>query len=96
MGHGPSTEWGKDNAVKYKTRIGIILFAIYGIVYAGFIIINTVNPQLMGTKLFGGVNLAIYYGIGLIIFAIVLGIFYNFLCTRKENELNKDKPGDEK
>ncbi len=88
MTHGPATDWGKDRAISYKTKTGILLFAIYGFVYAGFIFINAIWPKLMGVIIFRGVNLAILYGVGLIILAIVMGLVYNFLCTAKENELN--------
>ena len=40
------------------------------------------KPVLAGT------NLAIVYGMALIIFAIILGLVYNHLCTKKEDELN--------
>lgn len=93
MAHGPATDWGKDNAAGYKTRIGLIMFAIYGLVYAGFIFINAIKPQLMGTIIMFGVNLAIVYGFGLILLAIVFGLIYNALCTKKENELNTDNKG---
>ena len=51
----------------------------------------------MEKELFGGLNLAIVYGFGLIIFAIVLGLIYNYVCTKKEVELNTetDTKGDE-
>jgi uncharacterized membrane protein (DUF485 family) len=96
MGHGPATDWGKDKAIKYKTKIGLILFIIYGIVYSGFIFINAIFPKFMGIKVLFGVNLAIYYGFGLIIFAIILGIIYNYFCTKEENRLNIDDQGGNK
>ena len=93
--HGPSSDWGEDKSVKFKTRIGIFLFIIYGLIYAGFICINSINPGLMGKIIFSGLNLAIVYGFGLIILAIILGVLYNHICTKKENEMNSDK-GDKK
>ena len=47
----------------------------------------------MEKEIFGGLNLAIVYGFGLIIFAILLGIVYNIFCTKKEKELNTDVEG---
>lgn len=91
MAHGPSTEWGEDKASSYKTRLGLIMFFIYAVVYIGFIVINLANPKGMETVVLAGLNLAIVYGVGLIVFAILLGLLYNFLCTKKENELNVDK-----
>ena len=34
-----------------------------------------------------GLNLAVVYGMGLIIFALILALIYNHLCTQKEREL---------
>ena len=35
-----------------------------------------------------GLNLAVVYGMGLIVLAIVMGLVYNQMCTKKEDELN--------
>lgn len=88
-GHGPSTEWGVDNASDYKSKLGVYMFIIYVIVYAGFIAINVISPKMMGAVVFAGLNLAIVYGFGLIVLAIIMGLIYNHLCTKKEDELNK-------
>jgi uncharacterized membrane protein (DUF485 family) len=37
-----------------------------------------------------GLNLAVTYGFGLIIFALVLALIYNAMCAAKEKELNKE------
>lgn len=88
MAHGPAVKLGKDNASGYKTRLGIWMFILYTLIYAGFITINTVKPTLMEVT-FGGLNLAMAYGIGLIVFAFVLALIYNSLCTKAEIRLNK-------
>jgi uncharacterized membrane protein (DUF485 family) len=89
-GHGPAAKLGKDNASDYKANLGLILFAFYSLVYAGFVAINTFYPKLMSKLVFGEVNLAVVYGFGLIVFAIVLGLIYNHFCTKKENLLNTE------
>jgi uncharacterized membrane protein YciS (DUF1049 family) len=38
-----------------------------------------------------GLNLAVFYGFGLILSAIIMGIIYNAICTRYENEMNKEE-----
>jgi uncharacterized membrane protein (DUF485 family) len=38
--------------------------------------------------IFSGLNLAVVYGIGLIIFALILALIYNSMCLKKEAELN--------
>ena len=88
MGHGPATSWGEDKAVAYKTKTGLRLFIIYVLIYAGFIWINVASPKTMATIVFAGQNLAVVYGFGLIALAFVMGLIYDHLCTKKENELN--------
>lgn len=86
MGHGTSTEWVEDGASDYKAKLGVRMFIMFVVVYAGFILINSLNPKLMGIDI-GKVNLAFFYGIGLIIYALILATIYNYLCTKKENEM---------
>jgi len=88
MAHGPSTDWGEDRSSSFKTRVGIWMFVLYAIIYAGFILINTINPDLMGSDI-GSLNLAIIYGFGLIIFAVLLAFIYNAICTAAEEEFGK-------
>lgn len=88
MHHGPAEKMGIDHAVKRKTRLGIIFFFIYLLTYGGFVIIGVFNYDLLASN-FTGINLALIYGIGLILFAVVLGIAYNFLCSRYEDEMNE-------
>lgn len=88
MGHGPAVKLGKDNASGYKTRLGIGMFIVYTIVYAGFVAINAVQPSLM-QKIVMGQTLAVVYGFGLIVFALVLAVVYNSLCNAAEARLNR-------
>lgn len=84
MEHGPPVELGEDHASEFKARLGLILFAVYGIVYAGFTIISTVSPKTMGETVIWGLNLAVVYGFGLILLAVVMGLIYNAVCSRAE------------
>jgi uncharacterized membrane protein (DUF485 family) len=97
MDHGPASDWSKDKASNFKTRIGIWMFMLYAIIYLGFVLINTINPSLMASDI-GGLNLAIIYGFGLIIFALMLAFVYNAICSAAEEELNGTIPdlGEEK
>ncbi|MCP4156621.1 MAG: DUF485 domain-containing protein [bacterium] len=88
MLHGEAVKLGKDEAVAFKTRIGVILFVFYSLVYAGFVAINTLSPKSMGVEVLFGLNLAVVYGFGLIILAIVMGIIYNHVCTKMEDKLS--------
>ena len=91
MLHDPATQSGVDNAAPYKTRIGIWMFVIYALVYIGFITINVIDPVLMETIVFAGLNLAIVYGFGLIVLAMILALIFNVMCSKKETELNADE-----
>jgi uncharacterized membrane protein (DUF485 family) len=90
MLHEPVAVIGKDNAAAKKSKLGVILFIVYTLIYSGFVLIGLTKPELMGLELVGGQNIAIIYGFGLIILAIVMGFVYNFFCTRMENKMNKN------
>ncbi|MCT4590187.1 MAG: DUF485 domain-containing protein [Carboxylicivirga sp.] len=90
MEHGPAAKLGVDHASKKKSKLGVILFIVYSIVYAGFVVVGVVNYELMGKIIVAGQNLAVVYGFGLIIFAIILGLIYNGICTNYENKMNKE------
>jgi len=88
MLHGEAVKLERDHAAAIKSRIGLILFGVYSLIYAGFIIINTIAPKTMGLQVFFGLNLAVAYGFGLIILAIIMGVVYNRVCTKLEDKLN--------
>ncbi|MBT3208886.1 MAG: DUF485 domain-containing protein [Bacteroidetes bacterium] len=90
MDHGPAVELGVDHAAKKKSKLGVFLFFVYLIVYAGFVAIGVADYELMGKIVLGNQNLAVVYGFGLIIFAILLGLYYNWQCTKYENLMNKE------
>lgn len=92
MDHGPNIKVGKDPASGYKQRIGIILFIIYCLIYLGFILINVLKPGWMSLPVAFNLNLAVFYGFFLIIIAVIMGLIYNFLCTRAEKRM-KDEGG---
>jgi uncharacterized membrane protein (DUF485 family) len=83
MEHGPPTEWQEDKSEGFKTKLGIIMVVIFTIVYFAFIIIAVTNPQVMANDV-GNLNVAIVFGFGIIILAIIQALIYNFACSRKE------------
>ncbi len=83
MTHGPATDWGVDKASGHKTRVGIWMFLLYALVYAGFVVINTLSPASMQSAVFG-LSLSIVYGLGLIVLALILALIYNAICTAAE------------
>jgi uncharacterized membrane protein (DUF485 family) len=63
-----------------NARYGAILFLLYLLLYGGFVAINAFNPDVMDTIVLAGLNLALVYGLGLILAAIVLALVYGWLC----------------
>jgi uncharacterized membrane protein (DUF485 family) len=83
MDQGKSTEWDQSKSEKVKTKLGLINFAFYTTVYFVFIFMCVLAPKLMATNV-GDLNLAIVYGFGLIILAIVQALIYNYVCSKRE------------
>ena len=83
MAHGPSTEWKKEKSEGYKTKLGLIMFAIYVPIYFIFVFMCVLDPKLMSINI-GALNLAIVFGFFLIILAIVQALIYNYLCSKRE------------
>jgi uncharacterized membrane protein (DUF485 family) len=62
--------------VQPHASLRLWLFALYLALYVGFMLLTTFRLDLMALTPFGGVNLAIVYGLGLIAAALVLALFY--------------------
>jgi uncharacterized membrane protein (DUF485 family) len=76
-----------------NSRIGLILFFVYSAAYFCFIALNAFRPNLMEETPFAGLNLAILYGLALIVGAFVLSIIYGWLCrkpARKNDGVRED------
>ena len=91
MHHEPATELGRDLSIPKKTRLGVILFLVYLAIYAGFVVIGTLYTEVLGVRVFANLNLAVVYGMGLIILAAVMGLFYNHFCTKYEKQMNREE-----
>ncbi len=87
MFHEPAAKQGHDPATEYKTRLGLWMFLFYGLIYAGFVAINLLWPSAMESIVALGLNLAVIYGFGLIVFALILAIIYNQACMKEEKRL---------
>lgn len=87
MLHEPASFSGKDLAADYKMKLGAWLFILYALIYAGFVAINLISPTTMEVKIIFGLNLAVSYGLALIIFALILALIYNGKCNSKEREM---------
>ena len=80
--HPPEQSVEQDSAqtVARNARYGMILFAVYLLLYAGFMLLNAFEPAVMDVIPFGGINLAIVYGFGLIGAALLLALVYGWIC----------------
>jgi uncharacterized membrane protein (DUF485 family) len=72
-----------DAHVSPNAKLGLGLFLIYLVFYVGFMVIATYQHELFDMTPFGGVNLAILYGMGLIVSALVLALIYMKLCKKE-------------
>ena len=59
-----------------SSPLGLALFWVYVALYCGFITLVLLRPDLLSLRPFGGVNLAIVYGMGLIAAAFGLALVY--------------------
>lgn len=93
MIHAPAAPVRPDPAFAFKRKLGARLFVVYALVYAGFVAINLIRPVLMEKTVFGGLNLAVVYGMGLIIFALLLALVYSRACGRREKSASRPTEG---
>lgn len=78
MSHNPTAA---DEAFeRRKSAIGVRMTLLYLIVYGGFVVVSVFQPQWMGVRAVLGLNLAVAYGLFLIIIAVVFALVYNHLC----------------
>jgi len=84
-----------DAAERRKSNIGVNMTILYAIVYGGFVVLSVFSPELMGESTILGLNLAIAYGLALIIIAIIFAMIYNQLVRipniPKPTQLNSDR-----
>ena len=71
-----------------SVRYGLWLFGLYVVLYGGFIALATFRHDLLARTPLGGINVAILYGFGLIVAALLLALLYLFLCR------HRPKPGE--
>ncbi len=75
-----------------SSRYGLILFAVYLLLYGGFVAINAFAPDRMELTLISGLNVAIVYGFALIVGAVVLSALYGLLCGDLSRSSEKQEP----
>lgn len=65
-----------DGGNSTTSRLGLALFWVYVLLYGSFMGLVLVRPDLLSWRPFGGVNLAIASGMGLIAAAFILSVTY--------------------
>ena len=92
LGHGPAASGELDTAAtsQRNARWGLWLFALYLFFYAGFMVISTFLPDVLDQRPVAGINLAILYGLGLILAALLLSLLYGWVCR---NPVTADASG---
>jgi uncharacterized membrane protein (DUF485 family) len=63
-----------------NTRLGLVLFVFYLLFYGGFVGLAAFSPETMAQMPWAGINLAIWYGVGLIVAAVLLALVYGWAC----------------
>lgn len=65
-----------------NARLGLVLFFIYLALYGGFVFLTAfAPPETMEWTPLGGINIAILYGFGLIIAALLMALLYGVLAV---------------
>jgi uncharacterized membrane protein (DUF485 family) len=77
-----------------NARIGLVLFFVYLAMYGGFVYLSAFQAEAMESTPVAGLNLAILYGFGLIIAALLLALLYGWLCRESRAE-GSSREGDQ-
>ena len=70
--------------VAHNTRIGVLLFLVYVLFYAGFMALSAFWPEVMSKPFLLGVNIAVVYGFALIVAALGLALLYMKICRKSK------------
>jgi hypothetical protein len=71
-----------------NSRLGLFLFTIYFAIYAAYVILNSFYPDVIEQVAWTGLNVAVIYGLGLILGAFLFALLYALLCkSPPRNEL---------
>ncbi len=83
----PSASRDSSNAsIQHNRRLGLILFAIYSLVYLAFTLVNAFLPKVVEWTPMGGINLTTWWGLGLIGLAFLMSLLYGWLCHSDKND----------
>jgi uncharacterized membrane protein (DUF485 family) len=93
LDHGPNPSQQLDNqaTAARNARYGVWLFGLYLLLYGGFVAVSAFAPQWMEATPLAGINLAILYGMGLIVSAFLLALVYGWLCRLPVHEASQEQ-----
>ncbi len=86
------TEPADSSAPPAASRLGMSLFFIYSLLYLAFVLLNAFAADTMDRVVFAGLNLAIVFGFGLILAAIVMAFVYGFALRENGNSRRSSNP----
>ena len=88
FGHGAEHPKGLENPLiaARNSRYGMVLFLIYLAIYIGFVGLNAFRPDVMELTPALGLNVAVLYGLSLIVIAMVLALIYCWLCRHRATD----------
>jgi uncharacterized membrane protein (DUF485 family) len=72
------------SVVAHNTRMGVILFTLYVLLYGGFMALSAFWPEIMSKPFVFEANLAVVYGFALILAALVLALVYMKVCRKSK------------
>ena len=86
----PSPRPDSGRTIARNARYGLWLFFVYVAFYAGFVAISAFKFDALRTEV-GGVNLAIAYGMGLILLAFLLALVYMGMTRDRNSDAAADR-----
>lgn len=75
-----SSEIRDESVERHNARVGMVLFLAYLALYAAFMGVNVLAPAWMDFVPFWGLNLAILWGLALILGPLLISVIYMALC----------------
>ena len=70
----------RNPAATRPSRLGLALFGVYTALYAAFVALTAFGGDVMEATPLAGLNVAVLYGFGLIVVAVVFAVLYGALA----------------
>ena len=72
----------------YNAKLGLVLFAVYTVLYTQFVFVAAFKHEWMATPL-AGVPVSVWAGFGLIAAAVVLALLYGAMARDAEERVER-------